>query len=309
MAFCTKCGKELGPDGTCDCEKTQATAAETATVEEKKDAVQEAAPAVDAAAAAPAADGKKNNKGIIYAAAAVAVVVLIIIIASVSGGNYKTPLKQFTKLVNKQSTDVYAYQEFLSAPMDTELLNGVKGIMKDSDDYADQIDSSKERLEDFYSDNDGLKLSYDISKAKKLDSDELKDISKSYKNTYKNYYKSTIGQLEDLDSEDYEDLADALDISEGSAKKLVKKIISYMKSYEDVKVSKGYEVTLRFNGKMDGDEDTTEKIKVTIIKANGEWFIYNVYDMFNQANFKDDLSSVNLYTIYSSTYMNIDSLY
>ena len=104
-------------------------------------------------------------------------------------------------------------------------------------------------------------------------------------------------------------MADALDISEGSAKKLVKKIISYMKSYEDVKVSKGYEVTLRFNGKMDGDEDTTEKIKVTIIKANGEWFIYNVYDMFNQANFKDDLNSVNLYTIYSSTYMNIDSLY
>ena len=300
MAFCTKCGKELGPDGTCDCEKTQATAAETATVEEKKTA----APAVDAAA-----DGKKNNKGIIYAAAAVAVVVLIIIIASVSGGNYKTPLKQFTKLVNKQSTDVYAYQEFLSAPMDTKLLNGVKGIMKGSADYADQIDSSKERLEDFYSDNDGLKLSYDISKAKKLDSDELKDISKSYKNIYKNYYKDTIGQLEDLDNEDYEELADALDISKGSAKKLVKKIVSYMKSYEDVKVSKGYEVTLRFNGKMDGDEDTTEKIKATIIKANGEWFIYNVYDMFNQANFKDNLSSVNLYTIYSSTYMNIDSLY
>lgn len=46
---------------------------------------------------------------------------------------------------------------------------------------------------------------------------------------------------EDMDSEDYEDLADALEISEGSAKKLVKKIISYMKSYEDVKVSKGYE--------------------------------------------------------------------
>lgn len=308
MAFCTKCGKELGPDGTCDCEKTQAPAAETATVEEKKDATQEAAPAVDAATAAPAADGKKNNKGIIYAAA-VAVVVLIIIIASVSGGSYKTPLKQFTKLVNKQSTDVYAYQEFLNAPMDTKLLNGVKGIMKDSDDYADQIDSSKERLEDFYSDNDGLKLSYDISKAKKLDSDELKDISKSYKNTYKNYYKDTIEQLEDMDSEDYEDLADALDISEGSAKKLVKKIVSYMKSYEDVKVSKGYEVTLRFNGKMDGDEDTTEKIKVTIIKANGEWFIYNAYDMFNQANFKDDLSGVNLYTIYGSTYMNIGSLY
>lgn len=302
MAFCTKCGKELGPDGTCDCEKTQASAAETDTVEEKK----AVAPAVDAAAAA---DGKKNNKGIIYAAAAAAVIVLIIIIASVSGGNYKTPLKQFTKLVNKQSTDVYAYQEFLSAPMDTKLLNGVKGIMKGSDDYADQIDSSKEGLEDFYSDNDGLKLSYDISKAKKLDSGELKDISKNYKNTYKNYYKDTIEQLEDMDSEDYEDLADALEISEGSAKKLVKKIISYMKSYEDVKVSKGYEVTLRFNGKMDGDEDTTEKIKVTIIKANGEWFIYNVYDMFNQANFKDDLSSVNLYTIYGSTYMNINSLY
>ena len=51
MAFCTKCGKELGPDGTCDCEKTQATAAETATVEEKKTA----APAVDVAA-----DGKKT---------------------------------------------------------------------------------------------------------------------------------------------------------------------------------------------------------------------------------------------------------
>lgn len=299
MAFCTKCGKELGPDGTCDCEKTQASAAETATVEEKK----AVAPAVDAAA-----DGKKNNKGIIYAAAAVAVVVLIIIIASVSGGNYKTPLKKFTKLVNKQSTDVYAYQEFLSAPMDTKLLNGVKGIMKGSDDYADQIDYAKESLEDFYSDNDGLKLSYDISKAKKLDSGELKDISKDYKNRYKED-KDIIEALEDMDSEDYEDLADALDISEGSAKKLVKKIVSKKKSYEDVKVSKGYEVTLRFNGKMDGDEDTTEKIKVTIIKANGEWFVYNAREMFNQANFKDDLSSVNLYTIYSSTYMNIDSLY
>lgn len=295
MAFCTKCGKEIGPSGVCDCQQPKA--AETT---ESGAAPKTVTADASAAAAAPAVPQKQGKKFVPIVIAAAAVVLLVIICSVLFGGSYKTPLKDLTKLINKQSTDVMAYQKALASPMDYDAVKDIFNICKNSGDFADGMEEQTEWLEDFYEDLEGLKLRFEITKAEKLDSDELKDISKDYRDYYKDYYKDYVEELEEADNGDYEDLADELEISKSEAKKLVKVLISYYKSFEDVEVTKGYNVKLRFYGEMDSDEGKTDKIEVVILKANGSWFISNIYDLFNGMSFDDDLSSVNLYRLYSN---------
>lgn len=300
MAFCTKCGKELGPDGVCDCEKTQAAAAGAENNFQTEGASAPAAAPVqpEVSGAAPQTPAKKKNTGLLAAIAAAAVLLVIIIAVALGSGSYKTPLKELKALINKQSTDAMSYQELFASKMDTDYVKELSKILKKNDDYIDTMEETKENLEGLYDDYDGLKVWYEVSKAEKMDDDELKDISKRFKSSYKDYFKDLIETLEDLDKGDYEDFADSMDISVGDAKKIVKQTISYMKSYEDVKVSKGYNVSLRWYGKLDGDEDKTSKIEdITILKVNGKWYISNPYQMLGEMSF-DDLG-VGLYRLYN----------
>lgn len=295
MAFCTKCGKELGPDGRCDCEKVQ-----TQAVTETQNAGN--------ATVAPeksGESGKKGKTGIIAVAAVAVVVVLCVILFG--GKGYKTPLKDLEKLINKQNTDVFAYTELMQSPMDSEALESIWKILKKSDDYADVLDELKDGIQDFYEDVEGLKISFDITDSEKLSDKDLKNLSKEFKNTYKSGYKDVIEQLEDMDKGDYEDLADMLDISTGDAKKLVKKMISYMESYENAEVSKGYEVELRCYGEMDEDEGKTERFTVTVLKVDGKWYIENGAQIFRNLSFDDDLSGVSLYNLSGFSNMNMNS--
>lgn len=301
MAFCTKCGKELGPDGVCDCERTQAAAVGAGNDFQADGAAAPTAVPVQPVvnSAVPETPAKKKNTALLAAIAAAAVLLIIIVAVALGSGSYKTPLKELKALINKQSTDAMAYQELFASSMDIDYVKELSKIMKKNEDFVDTMEEAKDNLEGLYEDYDGLKVYFEVSKAEKLDDDELKDISKRFKSSYKDYFKDLIKTMEDLDKGDYEDLADTIDVSVGDAKKIVKKTISYMKSYEDVKVSKGYNVSLRWYAKLDGDEDKTQKIEdVTILKVNGKWYIYNPYQMMSEMSF-DDLGGVGLYRLYN----------
>lgn len=292
MAFCTKCGKEIGPDGKCDCEKVQTTS------------TQETPAAQTGGSDAPATE-KSGKRGILIAVAAVAVVVLCVLLFG--GGNYKTPLKELEKLVNEQNTNVFAYTELLQNPMDSTALTKMWKILKKSSDYEDMLVNLQDGLEEFYEDAEGLKISFDITDAEKLDKSDLKKLNKRYKNSYKNF-KDVLKNIEDMDKGDYEDLADSLDISIGDAKKFVKQFVSYMESYDKVEVSKGYEVELRCYGEMDGDEGKTDRFTVTVLKIDGKWFIEDGTQIFGKISFDDDLSGASLYNLSRMYGMNIGSL-
>lgn len=285
MAFCEKCGKELGPDGKCDCQETQ-----------KQEAPQDSAVPQNSAGAAP---NKKLNP--IYIIAAAAAVVLVIIIIAVAGSSsYKTPVKGLVKLINKQSTDVFAYQEFIADPISSDFSQAVYKIVKKNEDVKEQFEDIREDIKDFFDDIDGFKISScDFVKAEKMKSKDLRAIQSDRFDS--DAYEDLIEDLEDTlkDKGELEDLADERDISVSDARKLVKEAQKTYKALGKAKVKDGYEVTLRFYGKYDGDSDKTEKIEnIRIIKVNGSWYIYDSYKLFSAIKFKDDLSDVNLYKLY-----------
>lgn len=291
MAFCEKCGKELGPDGVCDCQKTQA-------AEAPKTAEASGADAAPKTLQDTLKDMLKDKKIVTIAAAAVAAVVLLIIIAAVAGsGSYKTPVKELVKLINKQSTDVFAYKE-LEDPIQADYLRDAYSILKKNKDYKEGFEEKREDIAELYEDIKGFKItSCDFVKAEPMKSKELRAIKGDQFDS--DLYEAMIEEIDDMDKGDYEDLAEGLDISVSDAKKFAKKTVTYLKALGKADVSKGYVVTLRFYGKFEDEDDKTEKIEeIQIIKVNGKWCIYDMGNLFRKIKFSDELSDVNLYSIY-----------
>lgn len=304
MAFCEKCGKELGPDGICDCQKTQESTAafqgQTASQGQPEPQGQTASQGQSALQKQLAA---LKNKNIAIIIAAVAVVVLLVIIIAVAGSSsYKTPVKQLVKLINKQSTDVFAYQELMADPISSDYVQAAYKILKKNKDVKEDFEDTREDIKDFFDDIKGFKItSCDFVKAEKMKSKDLRAIQSDYFDS--DYMEDLLEEIEDMDKGDYEDLADELDISVSDAKKYVNETKKALKACGKVKVKEGYEVTLRFYGKYDGDSDKTEKIEdIRIIKVNGTWYIYDASELFSAIRFKDDLSDVNLYKLYRYIY-------
>lgn len=290
MAFCEKCGKEIGPDGVCDCQKTQGEASQTA----------EAPKAASGAGVLPQKlqDMLKNKKMVMIAAAAAAVVVLLIIIGVMAGGgSYKTPVNELVKLINKQSSDVFAYME-LEDPMNTDYLRKMYNVLKKNKDYKEGFEDTKEDIAECYGDIKGFKITKcDFVKIEEMKGKDLRAIKDSKFDS--DLYEGMWERMEDMDKGDYQDLAESLDISVGDAKKVVKQTTAYFKALGKAEVTKGYVVTVRIYAKYDGEKDKTEKIEdIKIIKVNGKWRIYNMSNLFKKIRFSDELSDVSLYDIY-----------
>lgn len=301
MAFCEKCGKEIGPDGVCDCQK--ASAEQAAPAASATPATSEA----PAASAVPAEPAPNNNKLIgIIAVAAIAVVLLIVIISLVGkGGSYKTPFKDLQKLINKQSTDIFAYQYAINDPMSAKFTKTAYDIVKSNDEMKEGYKDAQEDLKDFYDDIKGFKITeIEIKKAEKMKGSELRSIKDQYD---KDNFEKILERFDDLDSDDYDDLAENFDISKSQAKKLVKSMKSYYQSLGKAKVQEGYNVQVIVRAKYDGDTDKTDRIDVQVIKINGKWYINNASAFFRNISFDKDLDDVSLYGLYNKINFNLGS--
>lgn len=310
---CKKCGKEL-PEGTkfcvscgAPCEEASApqTAAPQAEAAPETSAASagSATPETSAAPEASAVSAKQkrafnNNKRIgIIAVAVIAVVLLIVIIALAGKSSYKDPLKDIQKMINKQSTDIFAYQKMISDPMSVKFTKTVYDIAKSNDEIKDGFMDKQEDLKDFYEDIKGFKITkIEIKKAEKMKSKDLRSIQKTYD---KDNYESILERLDDVDSDDIEDLAEEIDISKSQAKKLVKAMKNYYKSLGKAKVQGGYNLEVIVRAKYDGDTDKTERIDVQVLKINGKWYISNAGSFFYNIRFNKDLEDVSLYSLYN----------
>ncbi|MCM1326895.1 MAG: hypothetical protein NC249_09740, partial [Lachnoclostridium sp.] len=263
---------------------------------------------VSASDAGTGSNGKKGPIALIAGAAAVVLVLLVVLVASLMGsGSYKTPVKDLVKLINKQSTDVFAYMK-LADPMTTDYTRSLYNILKKNDDIKEEFDDLKNDLADFYEDIAGFKITKcDFVAAKEMKKKDLRSIEDSVSSSY---IEDLIEEIDEMDNADYEDMADDLDISKSDAKKFAKETKSYLKNLSKMKVTKGYEVTVRFYGKYDGETDKTDKIDIEVIKVNGKWRIYNMSSLFYQMDFDDDLSDVDLSMLYYLTNgMDLDYFY
>lgn len=283
MAFCTKCGKELTENEVCSCQQeapVEAPKAETPQSTEAPKAESSKAEVPQPEVTSQPEAKKQPNKMLVPAVIGVVVILLIVLIASLAGGKpYKKMLDEYVSLVNKKSTDVDAYDYALMAEGRVKFAKEMqKTMLKIDEDSKDLLEEEKEEKADAYEEcNDefeGWKLSYEIKSADKMSEKDLKSYQKDAKSYYKDYIKPVIKNMEEIlenDDDEIEEGADELDISEKEYKSLVKTTLKQYKDFEDMEITKGYEVKVKFTVKTKDDEYKADTVKVVVLKVNGDW--------------------------------------
>lgn len=315
MGFCENCGKELADGEQCTC-TVEETVAQEPVVEE---AVADGAPDVEPAVEAPVAEetsavaeapavtetsteepakemkpGMDKKKLTILGAAVAAVVVLLLLVVLLAGGSkgYMGPVEDFMAEINKQNTEPVDVYSTLLPDFAADLYAQTHKKYKVSDEYMDYYEDSIKYLEDYYDDcndeYDKWKLSFESKKATKMDEDDLEDIQDYLDDYYDDYLEDEADYFEDAleDEDDIEDAADELDISESQVKTVLKANLKYVKAYEELKVTAGYEVKGRFIVKAGKDEFKTETVEFRVVKINGDWTYWGVTS--GSLNFDDD---------------------
>lgn len=209
--------------------------------------------------------------------AGVAALVALIVVLSIVTNTYKTPIKLMEAVQNNKKASAQVNKEIAQYNgLCEKEFKQISNIMKKTDAYEEELESYEESIEykkETYGDD--YKIKYKIEDKEKLDKDELKDIQKSIRATGKSYYKA----YSELDSDDYEDMADALDISKSQAKKIAKLYKSIGKTLKGAKVTKGYKLTLTktITGSELDDPIEQEDIEIYVYKVNGRWVSDRVF--------------------------------
>ena len=267
MAFCTKCGKELADGEVCSCQ--QEVKVEVAQASVKQEPVVQTAPATE----------KKANKIAVPAIiGVVAVLVIVLIVALLGGKPYKKMLDEYVALVNKKNDDTTAYEYVLMADSKVKLDKDVQKAFLKVEKTKELQEADREKKAEAYEECDeeyeGWKLSYEIKSAEKLKEKDLKSYQKSAKSYYKEFVKPIVkNQEEILENEDdeIEEGADNLDISESEYKALVKATLKQNKALEEMEITQGYEVKVKFYVNTKEEEYKADTVKVVVLKVNGEW--------------------------------------
>jgi len=206
----------------------------------------------------------------IAAGAAVAAVVALVLILSIVTNTYKTPIKlmqaeannrKASAMMNKQVAQLNGFCE--------DEYKAIAKIMKKSDNYDDQLEDFEEKVEgnkERYGDN--YKFKYKVVDKEKIDKDDLKDFQKELRAGG----RSILNSYDDLDSDDYEMLAEMLGLTKSQAKKMVKEQISIAKILKTAKVTAGYEliVEVTVTGSEAEDEESVERT-ICVYKVDGRW--------------------------------------
>ncbi len=265
--FCIKCGQPVEPVA----EQAPATNQET---------VVNQAPAGNNAnflsGMSTQGSNKKMMMGVVAAVAVVAVILVIVLASALFGKNEKTPIDNIEKIANKKPTNVDTIVEDVAPSFVADAYLDTVKVLKKNDTYKELINDIYEESEvtigDYWEDmNDELeeeygekvKFSYTVEKKEKIEKDDLKTIAELYQEA---------GQFKEELVEAIEILADATELEEKEVKQLVKIVEKLSDEFEKFKVTKGYELKLKVvvEGK---DDDKSEKVKIAVIKANGEWMI------------------------------------
>lgn len=203
--------------------------------------------------------------------AGVAAILALILCLSIFTNTYKTPIRLLEATLNNKKASAQMNKEAAQYNgLCEKEYKKIAKIMKKSDSYDDALESYEESIEykkENYGDN--FKIKYKITDKEKLDKDELKDIQKAIRSEGKSYYN----YYSDLDSEDYEDIADNLDISKAQARELAKQYKSIGKTLKSAKVTKGFRLTVTkiITGSELDEPIEQEDIEIYVYKVNGRW--------------------------------------
>lgn len=212
-------------------------------------------------------------------------------------------MNDYFKLINKKSTDYMNITTSLSPDFRAKLEKNMYN--SDIESIEDMIKDATDELEDKYDALDDefnkWKIGFEVKEAEKLSKKKVEKIQDTLEDYFDDYIKSSIDEYEDIldDDDDLEDFADNLDISEKEAKSYIKKMIKYLESYEDVKVSEAYEIKGKFTIKADKDNWKSDTVRVLAVKINGDW-AYAGLDDGNYISFEDDDEEISLFDSFFS---------
>lgn len=206
----------------------------------------------------------------IFAGAGLAVLIAAIVLLSMTGNTYKTPINLLEDLENtKKATKIIDNRVALLNGFCEDEYDDIISIMKKSDDYEDAILDYEDEIEDnkeTYGSN--YKIKYKI-----VDKEEVeREDRKTAQTTIRSRGEYMLEELEDLDSDDYEEIADDLGITKSQAKKLVKYEKEIAKTLKKAKVEEAYELTVEvtFSGSEVEDYEPFERT-IVVYKIDGRW--------------------------------------
>lgn len=232
----------------------------------------------------------------IAAGAAAIVVIALIVVLSILGNTYKTPIQNAEKLLNSSSVDkiIDRAPSLLNGFGESEAKKAIK-ILKKSDRYKDikeDLDDGYaeliENLKDTYGSNYKFKIK--IAEKEKLEKEDLKEFRDQLRQI-----GDLSKQIDEMKSEDYEDMAEAIGISKSQAKDLAKVVKNLAKKCKSASVKDGYELDLVVS--ITGSElDEPEEFDLTVrvFKVDGRW----VPDVFSLA--QDVISMVSIGSLMGS---------
>ncbi len=227
---------------------------------------------------------------IAIAAIALAAIVLITGVIHVFFPNtYKTPVSELIKGCNTKKTSnavSLKINRTLNGFAESEV-EKIVSIMKNSDFFADYIedqndafDSDVDSKKEQYGDN--YKYSYKIEAKYDMVDYQLDSVKMQFNSLAQKIFE-IIKEADDYEAEDWESMAEDLDISKSAAKKLIKAFKALYKELKDVDVDDGYEldVTIKIKGsELDEPEEISKMIYV--VEVNGRWIDFqSAYSLIN----------------------------
>ncbi len=205
------------------------------------------------------------------------------------GSDYKTPLDDMVKMINKRQTNIDKVADVVIPEILSDSYDEIIDVLKSNKEYKkdfktfytkDLPDAAEDLYDDFFDEMEDIygknpKISYEIKDKEKLDKEEKEAIAK----IYSLFTKLSSGVIDCIEA-----LEDCTELTEKDIKKLIKQVEALEKKLDKFKVSSGYllNVKLTIKGK---DKKDSEKMDIVVIKVNGEWMIdYISSIMINSEN-------------------------
>ena len=226
---------------------------------------------------------KKRYIGI--GAAAIAAVAAVVVLIAVTTNTYKTPVRVLQRQANnkKFTTSYHQGQDQLNGLLKKEVTE-ILDIWEESGYYEDMMEEWEESFEDSIEDmkdeyGSNYKYTYKIVEKEELKKADLRKFRDGLRNIG-DMCEEMEEEMEDLDYDDWEDIADDLDLSKSKTKALFRAMVSMGEACKKAKVTKGYELTIEV--KLTGSElDEAEESEITIFvyKVDGRWIAANAFSL------------------------------
>lgn len=172
------------------------------------------------------------------------------------GSDYKTPLDDMVKMINKRQTNIDKVADVVIPEILSDSYDEIIDVLKSNKEYKkdfktfytkDLPDAAEDLYDDFFDEMEDIygknpKISYEIKDKEKLDKEEKEAIAKIY---------SLFTKLSSGVTDCIEALEDCTELTEKDIKKLIKQVEALEKKLDKFKVSSGYLLNVKLTIKGD----------------------------------------------------------